>query len=306
MVAIKREIVNGGHGYLAPFLLAVHSTANPGATARNHRDLWSRGYDYAVHLTSDWTEAIQCVEYDRLCWQVGNGNSTCIGIEICEATNPSDFAKGFDIAAQVCAQVLRARGWKISVMHPHLWFSQNYGGSDHTDPRPYFARWGQSWDGFVAKTNHYLNGGGTATMALSNQDIDRIVHGVWEYRYKGDKRNLNMYNKISRLLDLDENINSILNPLKDRLNRACNMLLRTDSKASGMLTADGKPHQADLWTRLDWMDKRLRDLNPNPRSRRPDTTAAMHLSDDTIDKIADKVIAKTKAAAPTTTPQEAK
>ena len=142
-------------------------------------------------------------------------------------------------------------------------------------------------------------------MALSNSDIDRIVHGVWEYRYKGDKRNLNMYNKVSRLLDLGENINSILNPLKDKARRACNMLLRTDSKASGMLTADGKPHQADLWTRLDWMDKRLRDLTPNPRSKRPDTTAAMHLTDDTIDRIADKVIARTKAAESNPTPQEA-
>ena len=74
---IKEEIVNAGHGYLNPSLFAVHSTANPGATARNHRDLWSRGYDYAVHLTSDWTEAIHCVPYDRLCWQVGNGNGTC-------------------------------------------------------------------------------------------------------------------------------------------------------------------------------------------------------------------------------------
>lgn len=99
MVQIKEEIVNQGHGYLSPSLFAVHSTANPGATARNHRDLWSRGYDYAVHLTSDWKEAIHCVPYDRLCWQVGNGNTTCEGIEICEATNASDFWKGIDIAA---------------------------------------------------------------------------------------------------------------------------------------------------------------------------------------------------------------
>lgn len=101
---IKEEIVNAGHGYLNPSLFAVHSTANPGATARNHRDLWSRGYDYAVHLTSDWTEAIHCVPYDRLCWQVGNGNGTCEGIEICEATNASDFWRGIDIAADVIAQ----------------------------------------------------------------------------------------------------------------------------------------------------------------------------------------------------------
>ena len=75
IVQIKEEIVNAGHGYLNPSLFAVHSTANPGATARNHRDLWSRGYDYAVHLTSDWTEAIHCVPYDRLCWQVGNATA---------------------------------------------------------------------------------------------------------------------------------------------------------------------------------------------------------------------------------------
>ncbi|MEE1201268.1 N-acetylmuramoyl-L-alanine amidase, partial [Bifidobacterium sp.] len=86
MVTIKRDIVNPGHGYLAPWMLAVHSTANPGATARNHRDLWSRGYDFAVHYVADWTEAYQCVELNHLCWHVGNGNATCLGIEICEAT----------------------------------------------------------------------------------------------------------------------------------------------------------------------------------------------------------------------------
>ena len=61
MVDIKEEIVNWGHGGLSPWMFAVHSTATPGATARNHRDLWSRGYDYAVHLVSDWHEAIHCV-----------------------------------------------------------------------------------------------------------------------------------------------------------------------------------------------------------------------------------------------------
>lgn len=166
MVTIKRDIVNSGHGYLAPFLFAVHSTANPGATARNHRDLWSRGYDYAVHLTSDWREAYQCVEYNNLCWQVGNGNSTCIGIEICEATNAADFQRGFDIAAQVCAQVLKQRGWNTSVMHPHLWFSQNYGGSDHTDPRPYFAKWGKTWADFVKLVQQKMN---PSTSQIINQ-----------------------------------------------------------------------------------------------------------------------------------------
>ncbi|RYQ21405.1 N-acetylmuramoyl-L-alanine amidase [Bifidobacterium pseudolongum subsp. globosum] len=157
MVVIREDLVNNGHGALAPSFLAVHSTANPGATAKNHRDLWSRGYDYAVHYTSDWHEAYHTVPDNRLCWQVGNGNPTCVGIEICEATNKADFDRGIQIAADVCAQILKKHGWGIDRMHPHQWFSNVYGGSDHTDPYPYFARWGYSWDKFVSLVNNKLN-----------------------------------------------------------------------------------------------------------------------------------------------------
>ena len=135
----------------------MHSTANPGATARNHRDLWSRGYDYAVHYTSDWREAYHTVPDNRLCWQVGNGNPTCVGIEICEATDKADFDRGIQIAADVCAQILRKHGWGVDRMHPHQWFSQVYGGSDHTDPYPYFSRWGYSWNQFVSLVKSKLN-----------------------------------------------------------------------------------------------------------------------------------------------------
>ena len=182
MVDIKEEIVNWGHGGLSPWMFAVHSTATPGATARNHRDLWSRGYDYAVHLVSDWHEAIHCVPYDRLCWQVGNGNATCEGLEICEATNTADFRTGIDIAADVIAQRLRARGWGIDRMHPHKWFSQNWGGSDHTDPIPYFSRFGYSWDQFTQLVQAKMNG---EDMAISADDAKRIAAEVWSYSYKG-------------------------------------------------------------------------------------------------------------------------
>lgn len=157
MVVIREDIVNNGHGALSPSFLAVHSTANPGATAKNHRDLWSRGWDYAVHYTSDWREAYHTVPDNCLCWQVGNGNPTCVGIEICEATDKADFDRGIQIAADVCAQILKAHGWGVDRMHPHQWFSNVYGGSDHTDPYPYFARWGYSWDKFVALVKNKLN-----------------------------------------------------------------------------------------------------------------------------------------------------
>lgn len=158
MVQIKEEIANWGHGYLAPSMFAVHSTANPGATARNHRNLWAGGWDYAVHLVSDWDEAIHCVPYDALCWQVGNGNATCEGLEICEATNANDFWLGIDIAVDVVAQRLAAHGWGVDRMHPHQWFAQVYGGSDHTDPIPYFSRFGYNWGAFTQLVQQKLNG----------------------------------------------------------------------------------------------------------------------------------------------------
>lgn len=298
MVTIKRDIVNPGHGYLAPWMLAVHSTANPGATARNHRDLWSRGYDFAVHLTSDWTEAYQCVEFNRLCWQVGNGNNTCIGIEICEATNAADFARGFEIAAQVCAQTLLARGWNISVMHPHLWFGQVYGGSDHVDPRPYFARFGRTWDDFANLTQQYLNGGGI--MAISNADANKIAKAVWEYGVHGVKAT-------DRLAGIDSAANKVKNLLVDhdewkwltnRVYRLADMFFnRTDAAGSGMADEHGKEVKRSMYDRIVWIDKRVRELNPYKTGEPKSLPVGVSLTDEQIDKIAAIVVAKLKEAA---------
>ena len=184
LISIRQDIVNDGHGPLNPSMLAVHSTANPGATARNHRDLWSRGYDYAVHYTSDWCEAYHTVPDNRMCWQVGNGNATCVGIEICEATNKTDFDRGIQIAADVCAQILRKHGWGVDRMHPHQWFSQVYGGSDHTDPFPYFNRFGYSWNAFVRLVQDKMNNKPTAAQTVAQlKKENKNMHVI--FRKKG-------------------------------------------------------------------------------------------------------------------------
>jgi len=149
MPLIIEDIVASGHGPLSPIFFAVHSTANPGASARNHATYWKNNPDYAVHLVSDWNEALHTVPYNALCWQVGNGNSTCEGLEICEATNSADFRKGIDIAVSVVQERIKAHGWNVSSVKSHLWFSENYGGSDHTDPIPYFTKWGYTWEQFL-------------------------------------------------------------------------------------------------------------------------------------------------------------
>lgn len=166
------KIVANGHGSLNPKYLAVHSTANPGASAYNHTLLWSREPKYAVHAVSDWKEAYHTVPWDRLCYQVGNGNSTCIGIEICEATNQADFMRGLEIAREAIWEMLNMKGWNVDDhVRSHLWFTENYGGSDHTDPIPYLKKWGWTWNDFI----NFLKEGDEMV------DVNEIARAVWDY-----------------------------------------------------------------------------------------------------------------------------
>lgn len=145
------RIVANGHGILSGAkYLAIHSTANPGASAANHVTYWKNNPTYAVHAVSDWKEAYHTVPWGRLCYQVGNGNSTCIGIEICEATNEADFMRGMEIARDAIWEMLDMMGWSVDHLRSHDWFRINYGGTDHTDPLPYLRKFGKDWDWFVS------------------------------------------------------------------------------------------------------------------------------------------------------------
>ena len=151
-----------GHGTINTQYLVVHSTANPGATAKNHVDYWTRQGNSSTmaHWVIDWSGTCYQMAYsNRLVWHVGNGNRYSCGIEICEATNASDFAKGFDEAARWCADFLKSKGWGIDHMVSHNEARILWGGTDHTDPDTYFRRFGKSWADFENLVQAYLNDG---------------------------------------------------------------------------------------------------------------------------------------------------
>ena len=144
-----KSIVNWGHGSLKASYIVIHETANPGATAKNHRDYWANSGDYAVHYTLDWTgDCYYCVPEDRKCWQVGNGNQYVVGIELCHATNKSDFTKVWNAGVQWAAWQLKKNGWGIDRLLSHNDCRKKWGGTDHADPDSYFASYGKSWNQF--------------------------------------------------------------------------------------------------------------------------------------------------------------
>lgn len=188
---IEERIVAYGHGYLDASYLCVHSTDNPGATADDHANYWSREGDYAVHMVSDWNTCYHTVPYDRLCWQVGNGNGYVEGMEICEAETSEEFARGIIIAADACRERLSAHGWGVERLITHAMATEMWGGSDHTDPVPYFERWGFSWDAFVS--------------VVENGEYGMTPDEIWSFNNNGDPGERNAWR---RLCDMHEAVNA--------------------------------------------------------------------------------------------------
>lgn len=177
MEVIER-IVNQGHGPCSPTCLAVHSTANPGASALNHVKLYSGDWKYAVQYVGDWTGKVyHTMPDDRLAWAVGGGNRHCVNIEVCEGTTREQFEATWRMAVSFCAWYLAKRGWGIDRMISHDIARQRWGKTDHTDPLPYFRKWGKTWDDFVADVS--------AEMEDDMATPQEVANAVWGYDING-------------------------------------------------------------------------------------------------------------------------
>lgn len=157
----RTEIVADGHGYLSPSYLVVHSTANPGASAANHVSYWRGSPAYAVHYVMDLDGSVvyQTMSTSSKAWHVGGGNSVSYGIELCEATNSADFEAQWTEAVKWCGDQLTSRGWGVSRLCSHDEARVTWGGTDHTDPTGYFARFGHSWSEFESDVAAYMGSG---------------------------------------------------------------------------------------------------------------------------------------------------
>lgn len=171
--------VSNGHGYLNPGYLVIHETANPGASAWNHVQLWSRNDTYAVHyvMELDGSKVYHTVPDNRLCWHVGNGNGYTYGIELAHATNGADFSKQWGEAVKWAGDQLRSRGWDTSRLLSHHQAAQIWGGSDHTDPDGYFRSYGKSWSEFKQAVANYLGSGYVAPIAPTDSNGGTVSGG---------------------------------------------------------------------------------------------------------------------------------
>ncbi|MCF6461509.1 peptidoglycan recognition protein family protein [Clostridium sp. Cult3] len=108
--------------------ITIHSTANKRSTAQNERD-WlvnpSNNRSASWHIVVDEIEAIEAIPLDEIAYHAGStqGNSTSIGIEICESGNRQ---KTLQNAVKLVAKMLYERNWGVNKLRRHFdWSGKN-------------------------------------------------------------------------------------------------------------------------------------------------------------------------------------
>lgn len=166
--------------------VVIHETATPNATAHNeaiyfNRE-WMNIYAY-VHAFVDKTGVIQMTSPDYGVWGAGPvANNRFVQVELCEENNLADFAKGVNNDAIYVAQILRRYNLvPDNAVHDgqgtiwsHHAVSTFLGGTDHTDPDGYFAKWGYSMDDFFDLVKYYYDQG-SSTTNTGNAASDPVV-----------------------------------------------------------------------------------------------------------------------------------
>ena len=198
MEIVEDYVFPQGRGYNWPEYLIIHETANPGATALNHVNYWASGNQHGeAHYVTDWTGIVyHTTPDDRATWNVGgNANSWTVGIELCHATNQTDFEKVWRTGVEFAAWYLTGHGWGIDRMMSHDQANHTWATfSDHTDPIGYFEEFGKSWDQFVDEVEREMEG---------EQDM-ATPEEVWGYDWQQTAPQGNMYNCVVGLYKMVE------------------------------------------------------------------------------------------------------
>jgi N-acetylmuramoyl-L-alanine amidase len=100
--------------------ITVHNTANPNATAANHVSyINSTDRSVSWHITVDDKEAVMHIPLNEQAWHTGTtaGNTTSVGIEVCEFTDPARARAAEANAVRLIAEMLTGKapaGWNMT------------------------------------------------------------------------------------------------------------------------------------------------------------------------------------------------
>lgn len=139
-----------------PVIIRAQSGAGGGWYKR-----WNKpGVEKLVHGFIDDTGVYNFAPFTMSCWHVGNGygNTHCIGYELCELQTASEFDKVWDNAVGHYAALCKQFSLTADKVIGHCEAHKKGIASNHSDPEPYFRRFGKSMTDFRAAVQKHLSG----------------------------------------------------------------------------------------------------------------------------------------------------
>lgn len=159
--------------------LVIHSTSDLNATATNEATYFNREWESRQTFVQDIIDDVNLYHiypYGNRAWGAGNINSYAYGqIEICEFSDAERSKQAISNAIVLARNIVndaKSKGVTLEIVSHHE-ASNQFGGSDHTDPDEYFSRFGYTMDWFRSQVNQ-------TTLQPQPQPKQKIdVDGYW-------------------------------------------------------------------------------------------------------------------------------
>ena len=126
---------------------------------------WDKpGVEKLVHGFIDDTGVYEFAPSDMACWHIGDswGNKNCIGYELCELETAEEFKKVWENAASHYADLCGKYDLPPERVIGHFEAHEKGFASNHSDPEPYFARFGKTMKDFRAEVSARMSAGSGA------------------------------------------------------------------------------------------------------------------------------------------------
>lgn len=134
---------------LTPIGWVVHSTATPNAPDENIATYFAtHDADASCHYAVDWDSITAIIPECEMAYHAGyQANIRFLSVEMCETDDPVKFAEVWKRTVWLLADSCQRHCWSPDVaIHSHLWASNTYKETNHTDPYDFFKQHGKTME----------------------------------------------------------------------------------------------------------------------------------------------------------------
>ena len=130
----------------------------------------------SAHYALDWDSITEMIPENEVAYHAGPmANYKYLSIEICETNDPVRFEEAWKRATWLAADICKRYQWNPDdKIRSHNWVTQTLGGTDHTDPYPFFVQFGKDMDCFIADVKTLMQEKVSETK-MKPQDSEKVA-----------------------------------------------------------------------------------------------------------------------------------